>query len=102
MSKVYRAVIYIDDINDMFNSVEDIKIELKNNLEAIKLGKYYLTRNNPGQLLKIIAELENYQQENQKYKEVIDKAIYFVEDHIFQFDGNEDFEFLLEILKGKR
>ena len=31
---------------------------------AIKIGKYYLTRNNPRELLK----------ENQKYKEVIDKA----------------------------
>lgn len=32
---------------------------------AIKIGKYYLTRNNPRELLK----------ENTKYKEVIDKLI---------------------------
>jgi len=35
MSKIYKAIIYIDDINDMFNSIEDIKIELENNLEDL-------------------------------------------------------------------
>ena len=35
MSKVYKAVIYIDDINDMFNSIENIKLELENNVEDL-------------------------------------------------------------------
>ena len=36
---------------------------------AIKLGKYYLTRNNPRYLLRRIAELENQQKEFIEYLE---------------------------------
>lgn len=35
MSKVYKAIIYIDDINDMFNNIEEIKVELRNNLDDL-------------------------------------------------------------------
>ena len=34
-----------------------------------------------------------------KKEEIIKKAIYFTKDHIFQFDGDKDFEFLLQILE---
>lgn len=35
MSKLYRATIYIDDINDEFDNIENIKQELINNLEDL-------------------------------------------------------------------
>lgn len=41
-------------------------------MAAIKIGKYYITKNDPRFLLKKVAELTD---ENSKYKEVIDKAI---------------------------
>lgn len=47
------------------------------------------------------AELQKMKKQNQKYKEVIDKAKEFVKDHIFQVDGDKDFEELLEILNNK-
>lgn len=40
------------------------------------------------------------EQENAKAKGIIDKAIEFVQDHIYQFDGDRDFEYLLKILEG--
>ena len=43
---------------------------------GIKIGKYYLTRNNPRELLK----------ENKKYKEVIDKAKEWINNHIDTFE----------------
>lgn len=41
-------------------------------MSALKIGKYYITKNDPRFLLKKVAELTD---ENSKYKEVIDKAI---------------------------
>ena len=44
-------------------------------MAAIKIGNYYITKNDPRFLLRKVAELL---EENQKYKEVIDKAIEFL------------------------
>ena len=38
-------------------------------------------------------------EENQQLKEIIDKAKEFAKGHIFQFDGDKDFDALLEILE---
>lgn len=35
MSKLYKATIYIDDINGKFNDIEDIKQELENHIEDL-------------------------------------------------------------------
>lgn len=40
-------------------------------------------------------------EENQQLKEIIDKAKEFAKGHIFQFDGDKDFDALLEILDNK-
>lgn len=60
---------------------------------AIKIGKYYLTRNNPRELLK----------ENKKYKEVIDKVYtrleYFLIGNSKYQSSQEEFIKLLDILK---
>lgn len=52
--------------------------------------------------------VENLQKENQKLKEqlqqkedIINKAKEFAKGHIFQFDGDKDFDALLEILDNK-
>ena len=45
-------------------------------------------------------DIECLLNEVEEYKEVIDKAIEFVQDHIYQFDGDRDFEYLLKILEG--
>lgn len=34
-----------------------------------------------------------------KYQDVIKEAIEFTKDHIFQIDGDKDFEYLLQILE---
>lgn len=35
MGKIYKATIYIDDINGLYENVEDIKQQLENNLEDL-------------------------------------------------------------------
>ena len=52
--------------------------------------------------------VENLQKENQQLKEqlqqkedIINKAREFAKGHIFQFDGDKDFDALLEILDNK-
>lgn len=35
MSKLYKATIYIDDINNKFDNIENIKQELINNIEDL-------------------------------------------------------------------
>lgn len=47
-------------------------------MAAIKIGKYYITKNDPRFLLKKVAELTD---ENSKYKEVIDKINVFLDNH---------------------
>ena len=58
--------------------------------------------------LQIIDEFKQLQQENQQLKEqlkqkedIINKAKEFAKEHIFQFDGDKDFDALLEILDNK-
>lgn len=52
-------------------------------MSALKIGKYYITKNNPRFLLKKVAELTD---ENSKYKEVIDKAIEYINEYAWQED----------------
>lgn len=52
-------------------------------MAAIKIGKYYITKNDPRFLLRKVAELTD---ENQKYKEVIDKAIEYINEYAWQED----------------
>ena len=52
-------------------------------MAAIKIGKYYITKNDPRFLLKKVAELTD---ENSKYKEVIDKAIEYINEYAWQED----------------
>ena len=47
-------------------------------MSALKIGKYYITKNDPRFLLKKVAELTD---ENSKYKEVIDKINVFLDNH---------------------
>ncbi len=47
-------------------------------MSALKIGKYYITKNDPRFLLRKVAELTD---ENSKYKEVIDKINVFLDDH---------------------
>lgn len=35
MSKLYKATIYIDDINGKFNNIEDVKQEVERNIEDL-------------------------------------------------------------------
>ena len=59
---------------------------------AIKIGKFYITRNNPRELLKTIADKQN----------IIDKAIKYVNKNITRLyiPENKKREELLNILKG--
>lgn len=52
-------------------------------MSALKIGKYYITKNDPRFLLRKVAELTD---ENQKYKEVIDKAIEYINEYAWQED----------------
>ena len=52
-------------------------------MSALKIGKYYITKNDPRFLLKKVAELTD---ENSKYKEVIDKAIEYINEYAWQED----------------
>ncbi len=52
-------------------------------MAAIKIGKYYITKNDPRFLLRKVAELTD---ENSKYKEVIDKAIEYINEYAWQED----------------
>lgn len=47
-------------------------------MSALKIGKYYITKNDPRFLLRKVAELTD---ENSKYKEVIDKINVFLDNH---------------------
>lgn len=47
-------------------------------MAAIKLGNYYITKNDPRFLLRKVAELTD---ENSKYKEVINKINVFLDNH---------------------
>ena len=87
----------------MNEKIGKIKLELLKE-EFIKQIKDSYTLNLSMVLLE---EFENLQQENQKYKEVIDKAIEYIKKYqetqakycYVDFD-NEDVDKLLEILKG--
>lgn len=50
---------------------------------------------------RLINKIELLEKENQQLKEIIDKAKEFAKGHIFQFDGDKDFDALLEILDNK-
>lgn len=52
-------------------------------MSALKIGKYYITKNDPRFLLRKVAELTD---ENSKYKEVIDKAIEYINEYAWQED----------------
>ena len=56
-------------------------------MAAIKIGNYYITKNDPRFLLRKVAELTD---ENQKYKEVIDKAIEYINEYAWQEDIKGD------------
>lgn len=47
-------------------------------MSELKIGKYYITKNDPRFLLRKVAELTD---ENSKYKEVIDKINVFLDNH---------------------
>lgn len=57
---------------------------------AIKIGKFYITRNNPRELLRTIADKQN----------IIGKAISLIYDYRMYDDDNNSYEELLNILKG--
>lgn len=52
-------------------------------MSALKIGKYYITKNDTRFLLRKVAELTD---ENSKYKEVIDKAIEYINEYAWQED----------------
>ena len=62
----------INDLADIFNT-QNFVIQDKNKFNEILL--YYHFKQNE--------EIENLQQENQKYKEIIDKAIKLIEDSYY-------------------
>ena len=91
------------DYSKTINEQLDIFNYYKNRYANYELSILKLQQENQELNKKIdilINNVAEYEDEYNKYKKIIDKAIYFVEDHIFQFDGDEDFEFLLKILKG--
>ena len=93
------------DYSKTINEQLDIFNYYKNRYANYELSILKLQQENQELNKKIdilINNVAEYEDEYNKYKKIIYKAIYFVEDHIFQFDGDEDFEFLLKILKGKR
>lgn len=93
------------DYSKTINEQLDIFNYYKNRYANYELSILKLQQENQELNKKIdilINNVAEYEDEYNKYKKIIDKAIYFVEDHIFQFGGDEDFEFLLKILKGKR
>ncbi len=70
-------------------------------MRTIKIGNYYITRNDPRFLLRKIKELTD---ENQKYKEVVDKAFQLLEVLHYKFpdyDGiHDDIEDIQKLLGG--
>ena len=82
----------INDLADMFNT-QNFVIQDKDKFNEILL--YYHFKQNE--------EIEQLQQENKKYKEVIEKAIDFIDMHMYEdycYVGSEDR--LKEILKEVR
>ena len=73
-------------------------------MSAIKIGAYYLTKNNPRELLRLLAEKQDKIDE---YKEVIDKLkewIYIVQQnkdnkHLEPIISTDELDELLDILK---
>ena len=57
---------------------------------AIKIGKFYITRNNPRELLKEISDKQN----------IIDKAIGLIYDYQINDRDNPNYKELLYFLKG--
>ena len=73
-----------------------------------KVLPVYLTPQFEREFNSKMAKAEELKQENQKLKEqlqqkedIINKAKEFTKGHIFQFDGDKDFDALLEILDNK-
>ena len=83
---------------------------LEGNLGLLKYNKEdirkMITENNNGNdnirlINSLLQSLKELQEQLQQKEDIINKAKEFAKEHIFQFDGDKDFDVLLEILDNK-
>ena len=107
-NRLAKGILTDEEINNLVDEIMNIPVEKNNNC----LSSYESI--NVDDLIDSIKELrkvptyDELLRENKKLKEqlqqkedIINKSKEFAKEHIFQFDGDKDFDALLEILDNK-
>ena len=107
-NRLAKGILTDEEINNLVDEIMNIPVEKNNNclssygsinvddlIDSIKELRKVPTYD------ELLRENKKLKQQLQQKEDIINKAKEFAKGHIFQFDGDKDFDALLEILDNK-